>query len=142
MIHYDTLLRIATDIITIWASYFITKCGRSLLENASGILLQNATVLLQNATVITNCDDFITKCDSYHKIRRLLQIATVQTEIRSSFDVFLIVKTYRALLFHRVYHTLYMFLLFLILSQSSTEVSCKKIKIYTFSAEVLTWFQN
>ena len=41
-------------------------------------LLQNATILLQNATVITKCDDFVTKCDSYHKMRRLLQIATVQ----------------------------------------------------------------
>ena len=34
--------------------------------------------VLQIATVITNCDNFITKCDSYHKMRRLLQIATVQ----------------------------------------------------------------
>ena len=32
----------------------------------------------QNAIVITNFDDFITKCDSYYKMRRLLQIATVQ----------------------------------------------------------------
>ena len=41
-------------------------------------LLQNATVLLKNTTVITKCDDFITKWDSYHKIRLLLQIATIQ----------------------------------------------------------------
>ena len=36
--------------------------------------------LLQNATdVTTKCDScFITKCDSYYKIRRLLQIETVQ----------------------------------------------------------------
>ena len=35
--------------------------------------------LLQNATdIITMCDDFITKCDVYYKMRRLLQIATVQ----------------------------------------------------------------
>ena len=61
--------------------YFITKCDRSLLQNTSDFLLQNATVLLQNATVITNWDDFITKCDSYYKLRRLLQIATVQTLI-------------------------------------------------------------
>ena len=33
---------------------FITKCDRSLLQNTSDFLLQNATVLLQNATVITN----------------------------------------------------------------------------------------
>ena len=49
-----------------------------LLQNASGFLLQNAAVLLQSTTVITNCDDFITKCDNYYKMRRLLQIATVQ----------------------------------------------------------------
>ena len=51
----------------------------SLLQNASGFLLQNATVLLQNGTVITRCDDFITKCGSYYKMRRLFQIATVHT---------------------------------------------------------------
>ena len=35
------------------------------------ILLQNATaMLLQNATVITNCDSFITKCDIYYKLRQ------------------------------------------------------------------------
>ena len=51
-----------------------------LLQNATAILLQNASgFLLQNATVITNCDDFITKYDSYYKMRRLLQIATVQS---------------------------------------------------------------
>ena len=49
-----------------------------LLQNASGFLLQNAAVLLQSTTVITNFDDFITKCDNYYKMRRLLQIATVQ----------------------------------------------------------------
>ena len=68
----------------------------SLLQNATAILLQNATevyykmrqvfyykmpVLLQNATVIIKCDDLITKCDSYYKIRRLLQIATVQARM-------------------------------------------------------------
>ena len=49
-----------------------------LLQNVTAILLQNTTVLLKNATVITKCDNFITKCDSYFKMRRLLQIATVQ----------------------------------------------------------------
>ena len=81
MIYYETLLQNATDIITKCYSYFITKCDISLLQNASGFLLQNATVLLQNATVITKCDDFITKCDSYYKMRRLLQIATVRSMI-------------------------------------------------------------
>ena len=52
MIHYDSLLQNARDIIT--------KCNRSLLQNASGFLLQNATVyykiqqLLQNTTFVTN----------------------------------------------------------------------------------------
>ena len=77
MIKYDTLLQNATDIITKWDGYFVTKCDRSLLQIASGLLLQNATVLLQNATVIKNRDDFITKCDSYYKMPRLLQTAAV-----------------------------------------------------------------
>ena len=57
LVHYDcTLLQNATDLITKCDSYFITKCGRSLLQNAPGFLLKNATVLLQN-------------CDNYYKIR-------------------------------------------------------------------------
>ena len=79
MIHYDSLLQNATVIIIKCDSYFIRKCNRSLLQNPSGFLLQNATVLLQNTTVITKYDDFTTKRDSYYKMRRLLQIATVQT---------------------------------------------------------------
>ena len=61
LINYDSLLQNAIDIIT--------KCDRTLLQNVSGLLLQNASVLLQNATVITNCDillqnvTVITKCD-------------------------------------------------------------------------------
>ena len=78
MIHCGTLLQNAADIITKYDSYFITKCDKSLLQNASGFLLQNTTVLLQNATVIKNCDNFITKYDSYYKMRRLLQIAAVR----------------------------------------------------------------
>ena len=52
-----------------------------LLQNATNVyfLLQNATVLLHNATVITNYRNFIAKGDICYKIRRLLQIATVQT---------------------------------------------------------------
>ena len=75
LIHYDSLLQNATDIITKCNSYGIKKCDRSLLQNASGFLLQNetvflqnATVVLQNATVVTNCDNFITKSDSYYKM--------------------------------------------------------------------------
>ena len=78
LIHCGTLLQNPTDIITKCHSYFITKCDKSLLQNAPGFLLQKATVLLKNAIVITNCDDFITKCDSYYKMGRLSQIATLQ----------------------------------------------------------------
>ena len=52
LIRYDSLLQNATDIVTKCDSNFITKCDR-----------------------------FITKCGSYYKIRRLLQIATVDAEI-------------------------------------------------------------
>ena len=31
----------------------VTKCGKSLLQNASGFLLQNVTILIQNTTFIT-----------------------------------------------------------------------------------------
>ena len=55
LVHYYNLLQNATDIVT--------KCEKSLLQNVSGFLLQNATVLLQNATVITNSD-------IYYKMRR------------------------------------------------------------------------
>ena len=71
LIYYGSLLQNATDIITKCDSYFITKCDRSLFQNASDFLLQNVTVII-------NCDNFITKCDSYDKKRCLLQIATVQ----------------------------------------------------------------
>ena len=66
---FDSLLQNATDVITKWDTYFVTKCDRSLLQNAPGFLLQNMKVLLQNATVITICDNFITKCNSYYKMR-------------------------------------------------------------------------
>ena len=78
LMHYDNLVQNAANIVTKCDCYFITKYDRSLLQNASGFLLQNETVLLQNATVITNCDDFITKCDRYNKMPSLLKIASVQ----------------------------------------------------------------
>ena len=55
LIRYDSLLQNVTD-ITKCDSYFITKCDRSFLKNASGFLLQNATV--------------ITKCAIYYKLRQ------------------------------------------------------------------------
>ena len=73
MIYYDTLLQNAADIIT--------KCNSYFIKNTSSFLLQNTTVILQNATIITKRDDFIIKCNSCYKMRRLLQIATVQLAI-------------------------------------------------------------
>ena len=70
LIHYDSLLRNATDIITKCDSYFITKCDRNLLQNASGFLLLNATVLLQNATILLQHSTVITNCDVYYKLRQ------------------------------------------------------------------------
>ena len=48
LVPYGILLQDATSIIMECDSYFITKCDKSLLQNASGFLLQNKT--------------FITKC--------------------------------------------------------------------------------
>ena len=59
--------------------YFIIKCDRSLLQNASGFLLRDTTVVLQNATGITNCDDCITK---FLRLLHLLNIATLQRFIK------------------------------------------------------------
>ena len=70
LIHYDNLLQNVTDVITKCNSCFIIKCDRSLLQNALGFLLQNATVLLQNVTVITKCNNFITKCNVYYKLQQ------------------------------------------------------------------------
>ena len=39
LIRYDILLQNALGVITKWDSYFIIKCDRSLLQNASGFLL-------------------------------------------------------------------------------------------------------
>ena len=47
-VHCDTILQNTTENITKCGSYFITKCNKSLL--------QNATVLLQVAIVITKYD--------------------------------------------------------------------------------------
>ena len=62
------------DFITKWGSYFITKCDKGLLQNASGVLLQNVTALLHNATVITlillQNAKVVTKRDFNHKMRR------------------------------------------------------------------------
>ena len=51
------------DIIERCDSYFITKCDKNLLQNASEFLVHSAIALLQNLIVIT-------KCDVYYKMRR------------------------------------------------------------------------
>ena len=38
------------------ATAILLQNATSLLQNASGFLLKNATVSIQNVTVITNCD--------------------------------------------------------------------------------------
>ena len=50
------MIQNATDVITKCDSNFITKCEKSLLQNASDFL-------------ITKCNSFITNCDSYYKMR-------------------------------------------------------------------------
>ena len=60
----------------------MTKCDKSLLQNASGYLLQNATVFLQIVTVITKCVDFITKYGSFFKSQHLSQNMSVQCALR------------------------------------------------------------
>ena len=69
LVHYDTLLQNETFIVSKCVTYFIKNWDKTLLQNRSDFLLQNAIVLLQYVTVIIKCIDFITKCDS-------LQIAT------------------------------------------------------------------
>ena len=62
LMHYDSLLQNATDIITKCDSYFITKCNRSLLQNASVFLWQfyyKMRQLLQNMSFITNCGSIL-----------------------------------------------------------------------------------
>ena len=79
LINYGTLLQNATDMITKYDSYFITKCDKSLLQNASGFLLQNATVLLQNATVIT-------KYNVYYILRQYIVVTLDPNTHRTSDD--------------------------------------------------------
>ena len=86
---------INTALVHTWfilAVYY--KIRHTLIQNATVILLQNATkiyyemrqvfllqsrtILLQNATVIRKFVDFITKYGSRYKMRRLLQNASLQ----------------------------------------------------------------
>ena len=76
MIHYDSLLQNATDIII--------KCDKSLLQNVS------SSFLLQNATVITKCNTFIKKWDSYYKMQSLMQIAKMHVFFEAKDQVILL----------------------------------------------------
>ena len=69
------------------------KMRQILLQNATPILLQNATEVYykMHQVFITKCDSFITKCDSYYKfrqfyykMRQLLQNATFTTNCDST----------------------------------------------------------
>ena len=80
LVHYDTLLQNATD----------------LLQNATAILIQNVTKvyykmrqvfyykirqLLQNATTL------LLKCDSYYKMRRLLQNVSLHSSTANASEI-------------------------------------------------------
>ena len=53
LVHYDTSLQSATDIIANCDSCFVAIWDKGTLQNSSGTLLQNVTVLLQYASVHT-----------------------------------------------------------------------------------------
>ena len=67
LVHCDTSLQNMTDTATKCDSYFISKCGKVLLQNTSGFLIENATVLLQDVTLITKCNEF-TKIRQFYKM--------------------------------------------------------------------------
>ena len=68
LIHYGSLLQNPTDTITKYDSYFVIKCDKSLLQNASGYYYKMGQFYYKKATVTAKCDDFITKCDVYYKL--------------------------------------------------------------------------
>ena len=73
MVHYETLLQNAADIITKYNSYFIKKRDKRLLQNELGFLLQNVTVLLA-----TSCNSYA-NCDVYYKMRWYKLTTDLQT---------------------------------------------------------------
>ena len=74
-------LQNAAEIITKYNSYFITKRGKGLLQNASGVLLQNGTVFTKY---------------SYHKMRHLLENASAKyvNNIHNIYDIYVCMCTY------------------------------------------------
>ena len=88
LIPYETLLQNTTDIITKCDSYFITKCDRSLLQNAT-VFLKIARIFLQNATVFTNCDsaDTDTSNGIYNKLySKLLHAFNKHAPMKEKFN--------------------------------------------------------
>lgn len=53
--YYDHFITKCNQYYSKCNSYFIKKCDKSWLQNASDFLLQNATTSLQNTTVVTKC---------------------------------------------------------------------------------------
>ena len=94
------LLRSATDIIIKGDSYFITKCGTSLLQNASAFyykmrqLLQNMTILLQNVTFITKCVGTMLLISFSIS---LISISDVKCANASFFGIFCMILKYKQL---------------------------------------------
>ena len=68
--HSMSIINLVFGVSSITVSYFIRF--DSFLQNATDVITKCVRFF------ITKCNSFITKCDSYYKMRRLLQIATVQ----------------------------------------------------------------
>ena len=92
LVHHDTLLQNATDIIIKYDSYFITNYDKSLLQNAPKFFITKCDIFLQNTQVITKCVNLISKRGSYYKTWRLLQNVSVHTffHFEQVIDVFLV----------------------------------------------------
>ena len=74
IVHYNTLLQNATDIITKCNSFFITKCDKSLLKKYVRFFIikfDNSLLKKHVRFFITKWDSFMTNCDSYYKMHRI-----------------------------------------------------------------------
>ena len=74
LLYYDTLLQNATGISTKRDSYFITKCYKSLLQDASCFYCKIRPFYYK----MRECDNFVSKCNNFYKTWLLLQNTTVQ----------------------------------------------------------------
>ena len=83
----------------------ITKCDKSLLQNASAFLLQNSTVILPNTTVATKCDKGLLQNASVHTLFCDFNIAIISLillMIISKPFLFSVIRDYRLSIWH--YH--------------------------------------